>query len=346
MEIKQSKSFIDYKCLLYRENLDGIINEKPLPPIEVNLDPINSCNLRCTWCNAWRTLDGSIFPKEKLFALLKDIADWGVHAVCFAGGGEPTLYPNLIEVIKYAHEVGLEASIITNGTNLSEELIDVILKHMRWIGISVDCANKETFKKIKKVDLFDSVVSNIGKLVKRRNKLDLEIGITYKFLIHPDNQNEIYSACLLAKKIGCDAIHIRPVDFLAYQDSEDVLDKEIINKQIEAAKELNNNKFEVIPFFANFDNNLKRKTTFNKCKLSSLLGVCLPSGWWLCIDRKGQKAMRLCDIDKIREFWGSKEHLEIINKINPQKDCGKCTLAKYNSWFDAYKDDKFYWKFI
>jgi len=344
--MKQSKSFIDYKCLLYRENLDGIINEKFECPVEVNIDPITTCNLKCTWCNAWRVIDGKMMPKETLFGLLKNIAEWGVRAVCFAGGGEPTLHPNFSEALEYANGIGLETSIITNGTNLSGKIVDSIIRCARWIGISVDCANKETFLKTKKVDLFEQTISNIRNFIIKRNEEGSGIGITYKFLIHPENQNEIYDACVLAKSMGCDAIHIRPTDFLAYEDTEEVLDKELIDRQIKMAMELNDDKFEVIPFFVNFDKNLKSKKEFDKCELSPLLGVCLPSGWWTCIDRKGREGLRLCDIDKIREFWGSKEHLEIINKINPQKDCGKCTLAKYYPWFNAYRDDRFYWKFI
>jgi MoaA/NifB/PqqE/SkfB family radical SAM enzyme len=284
--------------------------------------------------------------KDVLFALLKDIADWGVKAVCFAGGGEPTLHPNFAEAVKYTYDLGMEVSIITNGTNFTDEIIDSMAKYMRWAGISVDCATRETFLKTKKVDLFDKVILNIEKLSKARNEQGSSIGTTYKFLIHPDNQNEIYDACVLAKRIGCDAIHIRPTSFLSYEDKEEPLDKELIDKQIKMAMELSDDNFEVIPFFVNFDEKLKRKIVFDKCEISPLLGVCLPSGWWTCIDNKGKDGLRLCDINKVREFWGSKEHLEILNKINPKKDCGKCTLAKYYPWFDDYRNDRFYWKFI
>lgn len=344
--MKQNNSFKPYKCLLYKDNFDGIIEGKLRPPIELSLDPINVCNFKCKWCNAGRSLSGKKIPTDKMLNLIKDIADWGVKAVCFAGGGEPSMHPDLAEVVDMCGKCGLESSIISNGYGWSDRLIDTMVRNMRWIGISVDAANPETFKKAKGIDGFNKVIENIKKTVKKRNDTKSKVGITFKFLIHPLNQYEIYAACKIAKDTGSNSIHIRPTDFLAYQDKEEELDVEKINEQVEKAKkDFADDTFEVIPSFANFRKDLKRKITFDKCLLSPLLGLCLPTGWWLCVDRRGHKGTWLCDIDKIREFWGSKEHLEIIDKIYPPKDCGKCTMAKYYPYFDAYKDDEYYWRF-
>jgi MoaA/NifB/PqqE/SkfB family radical SAM enzyme len=344
--MKQNKSFTAHKCLLYKKNFDGILSKKLEPPVEVNIDPINACNLRCKWCNAWRVLDGKIIATDRLIKLIKNLADWGVRGICFAGGGEPTLHPDLSKAIEYCGKVGLESAMITNGLNWSDELIEVMARNMRWIGISIDCANEKSFKELKKIDGFAKTIKNIKKLSEKRNELDSKVGITYKFLVHPGNQDEIFDACRLAKKIGTDSIHIRPVDFLAYQEYETDLNVKKIRSQTERAKVFNDNTFEVVPFFINFDKKFKRKIRFDKCRLSPLLGVCLPSGWWLCIDQKGKKGRWMCEIEDIRKFWGSKEHFAIIKKINPPKHCGKCTLAKYYSYFEAYEKDEYYWKFV
>ena len=217
--MKQNKSFKSEKVLLYKDNLDGIIDGKLRPPIELSLDPCNACNLKCKWCNAWRvTGENKIMSKEDLFWTIKEVADWGVKGVCMAGGGEPTLHPNLGEAIELCTAKGLESAIISNGLMWSDELIKVMAKHMRWIGVSVDSGKTETFRKEKGIDGFDQVIDNIKQLVKERNKTKSNVGITFKFVIHMLNQAEIYDTCKLAKEIGVDSIHIRPVDFLAYQD--------------------------------------------------------------------------------------------------------------------------------
>lgn len=342
--MKQNKSFRPEKCLLYKDNFDGIIEGKLRPPIELSIDPSNVCNLACKWCNAWRVKGDNMMSVKDLFWVIKDVADWGVKGVCYAGGGEPTTHPSLAESIDLCTECGLESAIISNGYTWSDRLINTTVKNMRWIGISVDAANSETFKKAKGVDGFDRVIRNIKKIVRKRNDTESRVGITYKFVIHPLNQYEIFDACMLAKEIGVDSIHLRPTDFLAYQKKEEKLNVKKIRDQVKRAKIFEDDTFEVVPFFANFKKDLKRKIP-EKCRLSPLLGLCMPTGWWLCVDRRGHKGTRLCDIDKIREFWGSKEHLKIINKIYPPKDCGKCTMAKYYPFLESYENDEYYWKF-
>jgi len=344
--MKQTKSFLAEKCLLYKENFDGIIDGKLIPPIEVAVDPSNACNFNCHWCNAGHVKSDKIIPTDKLITMLKDIADWGVRGICFAGGGEPSIHPGMVEAINACAEVELETAIISNGYTWKDELIEAMVKNMRWIGISVDAGTPETFKNAKGVDGFDKVISNIKKTAKRKKETGSKVGITFKFLIHTLNCHEIYDACRVAKETGADAIHLRPVDFLAFQDKEEQLPVySIINQAERAKKDFEDNSFSIIPFFANFKEDLKRRMTFSKCRLTPLLGLCTPTGWWACVDRRGHEGLRLCDIDKIRKFWGSKKHLEILDKVNPPKDCGKCTMAKYYPFFNSYKNDEYYWKF-
>jgi len=327
--------------------MQGIIDRKLIAPVEVNIDPINSCTLKCQWCNAKRVLDGKKISKDVMIKLLDDLANWGTLGICFAGGGEPSLHPEIDLFVKHCTKLGLESAMITNGYSWTTKLVETIADHMRWVGISVDASTRGTFLKLKKVDGFTKTLKNIYNLVyyKEMDKKNCKVGITFKFLIHPENQHEIYDACKIAKDLRCDSFHLRPVDFLAYKNEEEKLDLKLINEQIKKCHELSDDNFEFIPFFACFDNNLV-SLKFDKCELAPLLGICLPSGWWLCIDRKGQKGLRLCGIDEIREFWGSEKHFEIMDSINPKRDCGKCTLSKYYENFISYKNDDWYWKFV
>ena len=345
--MKQSNSFKPEKCLLYRENLEGILDRNLLPPVEVNIDPINDCTLKCKWCNAKRVLDGKQIDTKIMLQLIDELADWGVKAICFAGGGEPSLHPDLSLFIKHCTKKGLESAIITNGYSWSDELIETMADNMKWIGVSVDAANKKTFKKLKGIDGFIRTIKNIDKLIYYRNiDPNCKVGVTFKYLIHPKNQHEIYDAALVAKDLHCDSFHLRPVDFLAYQKEEEQLNVDLINGQVEKGLFLTDDKFEFIPFFACFNKVFRRNIKFDKCILSPLLGICLPDGWWLCIDRKGHKGLKMCNILGIRKFWGSEKHFEIMDKIAPKKDCGKCTLSKYYSYVEAYRNDEYYWKFV
>ncbi len=72
------------------------------------------CNLRCSHCFVGNNLNlNSHFDVEDLRALLHHLHTWQTEEVTFLGG-EPTLYPSLIEAVKLAQFLGLEARIVTS----------------------------------------------------------------------------------------------------------------------------------------------------------------------------------------------------------------------------------------
>ena len=53
-------------------------------------------------------------------ALISDLAAWGVPRLLFSGG-EPLMREDLLELVAYARERGIQPSLLTNGTLLSRE---------------------------------------------------------------------------------------------------------------------------------------------------------------------------------------------------------------------------------
>lgn len=74
----------------------------------------NKCNFNCEYC----TVDNSI-NKNYDFDLIKkiDFIDYDVINIL---GGEPTLHPDFIEIVKFIYNQNKNIIIFTNGTNLSK----------------------------------------------------------------------------------------------------------------------------------------------------------------------------------------------------------------------------------
>ena len=335
-------SFNSYKGLLYRDQFDGIISGNLKPPVEVNIDPVNNCQLDCVWCNAKNIIDKDkkvMMTKDHLFDLIDYSGKWGVKAICIAGGGEPTLMPEVGEAFERIVFNGMESAIITNGLFQNEDQRFGIAKYTRWCGVSVDCSNAATYNKLKKQDKFDTVISNMSKLV------DLDIKeLTYKFLIHPDNQYEIYTACKLAKDIGCNVFHTRILS-TQYLDPHAYYDYNAINVQLKACHALEDKRFKVYTISHKQEGEGNRRIRFDSCNASPLLCMFEANGdISLCIDRKGDPAVRLGsheNVEDIGRLWGSQHHKEILSKICPNKDCKKCTMTIYQELLDAYWKDSF-----
>lgn len=110
---------------------------------------VKPCNMKCKFCYATFN-DMHIqnqLPKYDAFKILDKLKEAGLQKITFAGG-EPLLYKWIYEVIVYSKSIGLTTSIITNGSLLTDELLQKFKGNLDWIGVSIDSLNDETNVKI------------------------------------------------------------------------------------------------------------------------------------------------------------------------------------------------------
>ena len=338
-------AFNSLKVLMWREHLEGIAKQEYLPPVTVDTDPTNRCNYNCIWCNAFEymTEKKHMLSKEHLFKLADFYKEWGVRSTCVAGGGEPLLNPAVNDFLWRLNENRVEAGVITNGSLMTDKHIDAIARTCRWCGISMDAGKPDTYAKVKGIKdkkYFYKVIENIENLTRKVTELKTNCDVAYKYLLHPLNASEIYEAARLAKSIGVKDFHLRPVgwDNLAATKNkgeisfEDVM--EGINKQIDAAMELEDESFHVYGVRHKFNPDLKRKINYSRCWAPPLLATFGADGkCHLCFDMRGRKDLILCshypEPREILKVWGSKFHREMIENIDINK-CPRCTFGPYN----------------
>lgn len=92
------------------------------------------CNLRCPFCEFWRT-PGPEMTKEAIFAMLDDAKSFGI-GVYNAWTAEPLLRSDLPLILRHAKSLGMVTSLITNGLLLSERIAD--LSDLDLLSVSVD----------------------------------------------------------------------------------------------------------------------------------------------------------------------------------------------------------------
>jgi radical S-adenosyl methionine domain-containing protein 2 len=80
---------------------------------------------------------------EKSKKIISEIAKNGFSKITFAGG-EPTLIKELPEIVKYAKELGLITTVVTNGAKLSQNsLLRKLAPYLDWVALSIDSMNDE-----------------------------------------------------------------------------------------------------------------------------------------------------------------------------------------------------------
>ncbi|MFO0750343.1 MAG: viperin family antiviral radical SAM protein [Myxococcota bacterium] len=88
------------------------------------------------------TSSGQLSLDDARRRLIDALADAGAEKLNFAGG-EPTLRPDLAELVRHAKARGFVTSIVTNGAKL-EALLDACDGALDWVALSVDSAVEAT----------------------------------------------------------------------------------------------------------------------------------------------------------------------------------------------------------
>ena len=181
-------------------------------PTFVHLMLNNSCNHGCAFCS-YRLVHGhnseqfdakSKISKERLDTLIQELIDEGVRAVELTGGGEPTLHPELPNVIEKLSRAGVKTALVTNGSVLTPEQCQEYPKHLTWMRVSVDAGDPDTYRYIRRSRDWNRVWINIHRLVE--NKEDMTLGLS--FVISERNYKELQTFCYLAKEACVDNVRI------------------------------------------------------------------------------------------------------------------------------------------
>ena len=100
----------------------------------------NRCNLRCRHCYqdaAKAASQNELTPVEKL-DVVDQLGAMYVPMLALAGG-EPTMSPDLLPVLRRAQQYGMHTTVATNGTTMTERLAaDLAAAGVRYVEISLD----------------------------------------------------------------------------------------------------------------------------------------------------------------------------------------------------------------
>jgi radical SAM protein with 4Fe4S-binding SPASM domain len=149
---------------------------------------INSqCNLNCKHCysNSTAAKKDSTLNTKEAFALIDQLADFKVPVILLSGG-EPLLRPDLFKLIKKARSRNLRVVISTNGTLLTEKMVQELKSlGVSYIGISLDGLEAVNDQFRGKKGAFRAALEGIQNCQKYGQKVGL------RFTINQENYQEI-----------------------------------------------------------------------------------------------------------------------------------------------------------
>lgn len=167
-EIERLEQFLRENFRL-DERIAAIKNRK-LYSLEIELT--RRCNLECIYCYNSSSRDPEIpdFDFELLKCVLKNAYEYGIRSITYLGG-EPTLHPEINEIIKFTKAIGMEEVVLyTNGTVMNDRLLDTINTFVDSVVIHIDSIDPDVFADVHRIDrpsslsYFESTLNNISLL--------------------------------------------------------------------------------------------------------------------------------------------------------------------------------------
>jgi MoaA/NifB/PqqE/SkfB family radical SAM enzyme len=206
------------KIFHYHEKLDSLPLETPkiLPPLHIRIKPTNVCNHNCYYC-AYRTdylqlgkdmVVKDFIPKQKMFEIIDDLAEMGVQAVTFSGGGEPFCYPYFLDSIKRLSGTKVKFAALTNGALLKGEVAQLFAHKATWVRISMDGWDDDSYTAYRGVKHgeFTNIIKNMEDFKRMGGHCYLGVSL----IVDQKNAAHIYELVKKLKMIKVDSVKISP----------------------------------------------------------------------------------------------------------------------------------------
>ncbi len=336
----ESSVYSDLKIFHHTEKINDILSERRTSPIYIRIKPTNCCNQNCYYCGSKddnvpedRLFDKkAMIPWNKMEEIIQDMADIKVKAVTFSGGGEPLVYPYIENALRMIKDKKIEYSAITNGQALEGGKAE-LLADAKWIRVSIESASADTYAKIRGVNTFDRVISNISNFVQNKNP-QCTVGINC--VVTKDNYKEIYDLCNLMSGLGVNNIKFSPLRLDGDLGEYHKPIRQIVEKQIERAqKEFENNGFKIIDKYsddAGLDAGYEK--SYHRCMIQEVFTVIgADCKVYFCHQRAYTKNGDIGSLENrsLKELWYAEDTIKKVRGLDPCQECNfRCVFDERN----------------
>lgn len=276
---------------------------KSVMPVSCEIDISNKCNLDCSFCmfKDFRASTSALLEWSVFVNLLQQLRNVGCRSITFTGGGEPTIHPQFDQMVIFAHSVGFDIGLVTNGTHLERVSKPTIFKFIR---VSLDASNPKDYIAIKKRDRFGVVIEGI-KYLKRKGAF---VGLSY--VVCKENSNGTERAQNLADILKVEYIQFKP----AYTTQGGSYDNYAL---FDHGKTINTERYVA--------------KSMLPCRLAGLVGiVTADADVCFCCQHRGKLIAGSLKTETFKTLW------ERRNRMLP--DITKCPPCRYMAYAKAYED--------
>jgi MoaA/NifB/PqqE/SkfB family radical SAM enzyme len=180
----------------------------------VYIEPTARCNLVCRTCirNTWQEPLGDMGRATfaRVVSGLRRSED--LTSVMFAGFGEPTAHPDIIDMLGAVKSLGVTTEMTTNGTFLGEPMLRGLFKsRLDRLWVSFDGADDSAYESIRRGARFRNVVESLRRLRSMNAGRRHKIAVGLSFVVLKRNIGDLKNVDELARSVGADKVVVSNV---------------------------------------------------------------------------------------------------------------------------------------
>ena len=173
-------------------------------PTVLMLEPLYTCNLACLGCSIERHT-GKLADRVSVEHCLQAADESGAPIVSICGG-EPTLYPELPQLIQGLIERGRYIFLCTNALLLDKKVFDIIPPHKQlFINVHLDGLRDTHDLVCDRMGVYDKALEMI-----RESKRRGYITMTNTTVFKETSMDEVESLCQILDELSVDGMLISP----------------------------------------------------------------------------------------------------------------------------------------
>ena len=195
------------KLLYYQDRF-----EDRCRPVTADVFLTDYCNSGCSYCRYKQQRSGAYINAEDFKKYLERLTAIGVRGVILTGGGEPTINPDFDKICTILDDNRVPYGVNTNG---------IVFKgsNARFVKISIDEGDRETYAYCRGVDKLQDVLLNVEKYCKTQSRIGVQCVAR--------NTEQIRRFYATVKRLPVNYIQFRPIELahhLEHTDTAAMLD--------------------------------------------------------------------------------------------------------------------------
>lgn len=179
----------------------------------LTLEVSNECPLQCIFCSSGvGHVSPASYSLSDIQSIIDDVIELGCEHVAFSGG-EPLMYPNIVDAVKYVKEKGLAVSVYTSGNIKDSDgnivsIPDSMLKELSALSVdsiffSIHGGNASVHDSISKVEgSFNNLIISV------EDAVAYGLNTEFHFVPLKNTYEEITKIYKIAEDVGVNSIKV------------------------------------------------------------------------------------------------------------------------------------------